>query len=121
MRFSAFHLLQSVGRDGKTNIAAKGVTGAGYDGHYFFGTPKNLRPAVFLHTQPDIARQLLQYRAHICQPLANVRVKWRIRAVHSIRGAPSPAQMFLLTSAGTAQYHINADIAYATALYTRDW
>ena len=27
VRFNQFHLLQSVGRDGKTNIAAKGVTG----------------------------------------------------------------------------------------------
>jgi hypothetical protein len=32
IRFNQFHLLQSVGRDGRTNIAAKGVTGEGYEG-----------------------------------------------------------------------------------------
>src|SRR5205823_11321146 len=38
VRFNQFHLLQSVGRDGTTNIAAKGVTGEGYEGHYFWDT-----------------------------------------------------------------------------------
>ena len=38
IRFNAFQLLQSVGRDGKTNIGAKGLTGEGYEGHYFWDT-----------------------------------------------------------------------------------
>lgn len=124
MRFSAFQLLQSVGRDGKTNIAAKGVTGAGYDGHYFWDTEIYVLP-FFLHTRPDIARQLLQYRAHTL-PAARERA----REMAHPRGALYPWRTITgpecssYFPAGTAQYHINADIAYATALYTRvtgDW
>ncbi len=124
MRCSAFHLLQSVGRDGQTNIAAKGVTGAGYDGHYFWDTEIYVLP-FFLHTRPDIARQLLQYRANIL-PAARDRA----REMAHPRGALYPWRTITgpecssYFPAGTAQYHINADIAYATALYTRvtgDW
>ncbi|HKX44553.1 MAG TPA: glycoside hydrolase family 65 protein, partial [Burkholderiaceae bacterium] len=51
LRFNLLHLLQSTGRDGRTNIAAKGVTGNGYDGHYFWDTEIYVFP-VLLHTQP---------------------------------------------------------------------
>jgi len=61
MRFNQFHLLQSVGRDGKTNIAAKGVTGEGYEGHYFWDTEIYILP-FFLYAKPDVARKLLEYR-----------------------------------------------------------
>ncbi len=124
MRFSAFQLLQSAGRDGQTNIAAKGVTGAGYDGHYFWDTEIYVLP-FFLHTRPEIARQLLQYRANIL-PAARERA----REMAHPRGALYPWRTITgpecssYFPAGTAQYHINADIAYATALYTRvtgDW
>src|SRR5262249_7466383 len=36
IRFNLYHLLQSVSRDGRANIAAKGLTGEGYEGHYFW-------------------------------------------------------------------------------------
>jgi alpha,alpha-trehalose phosphorylase len=61
VRFNQFHLLQSVGRDGRTNIAAKGVTGEGYEGHYFWDTEIYVFP-FFLFSRPEIARALLQYR-----------------------------------------------------------
>ncbi|NRG25424.1 glycoside hydrolase family 65 protein, partial [Klebsiella michiganensis] len=38
IRFNLFHLNQGAGRDGKTNFAAKGLTGEGYEGHYFWDT-----------------------------------------------------------------------------------
>jgi alpha,alpha-trehalose phosphorylase len=56
VRFNQFHLLQSVGRDGRTNIAAKGVTGEGYEGHYFWDTEIYVFP-FFLFSKPgDRAR-----------------------------------------------------------------
>jgi alpha,alpha-trehalose phosphorylase len=61
IHFNQFHLLQSVGRDGKTNIAAKGVTGEGYEGHYFWDTEIYIFP-FFLYSKPEIARKLLEYR-----------------------------------------------------------
>lgn len=124
MRFSAFQLLQSAGRDGKTNIAAKGVTGAGYDGHYFWDTEIYVLP-FFLHTQPEIARQLLQYRVSIL-PAARERAREMAHpcgALYPWRTITGP-ECSSYFPAGTAQYHINADIAYAAALYTRvagDW
>ncbi|HYE10424.1 MAG TPA: family 65 glycosyl hydrolase, partial [Patescibacteria group bacterium] len=38
IRFQLFHLLQSVGKDEISNISAKGLTGEGYEGHYFWDT-----------------------------------------------------------------------------------
>ncbi len=119
MRFSAFHLLQSAGRDGKTNIAAKGLTGAGYDGHYFWDTEIYMLP-FFTHTHPSTARKLLEYRANTLDT-----ARARAREMAHKQGALYPWRTITgpecssYFPAGTAQYHINADIAYATALYTR--
>jgi alpha,alpha-trehalose phosphorylase len=35
LRFNFFQLQQSTGRDGNSALAAKGLTGSGYEGHYF--------------------------------------------------------------------------------------
>ncbi len=117
IRFNLFHLLQSVGRDGKTNIAAKGLTGEGYEGHYFWDTEIYIFP-VFLYTRPEIARKLLEFR-YALLPHARARARqmghasgalypWR-----TIAGEECSAYF----PAGSAQYHINADIAYAIKLY----
>lgn len=39
IHFNMFHIFQSAGRDGKTGMGAKGLSGEGYEGHYF-GTQK---------------------------------------------------------------------------------
>ncbi len=117
IRFNLFHLLQSVGRDGKTNIAAKGLTGEGYEGHYFWDTEIYIFP-VFLFTQPEIARKLLEYRYSIL-PFARQRARQMGHATgalypwRTIAGEECSAYF----PAGSAQYHINADIAYAIKLY----
>ena len=38
IQYNLFQLFQSAGRNGLTNIAAKGITGPGYEGHYFWDT-----------------------------------------------------------------------------------
>ncbi len=117
IRFNLFHLLQSVGRDGKTNIAAKGLTGEGYEGHYFWDTEIYIFP-VFLFTQPDIARKLLEFR-YALLPHARERARQMGHATgalypwRTIAGEECSAYF----PAGSAQYHINADIAYAIKLY----
>ncbi len=35
IRFNMYQLYQSVGRDRYSNISAKGLSGEGYEGHYF--------------------------------------------------------------------------------------
>jgi alpha,alpha-trehalose phosphorylase len=118
MRFNEFHLLQSVGRDGRTNISAKGLTGEGYEGHYFWDTEIYVFP-FFLATQPQLARQLLAYR-YAGLPAARKRAREMAHAHgalypwRTIAGDECSAYF----PAGTAQYHINADIAHSIKLYT---
>lgn len=117
IRFNLFHLLQSAGRDGRTAIAAKGLTGLGYEGHFFWDTEIYVLP-FFLYTRPEIARKLLEYRYHI---LDKARERARqmshgqgaLYAWRTINGEECSANF----PTGTAQYHINADIAFAIRRY----
>ena len=117
LRFNLFHLFQSAGRDGRRNIAAKGLTGEGYEGHTFWDTEAYILP-VFLHTDPALARKLLEYRYAI---LPNARARARelghekgaLYAWRTIDGEECSAYF----PAGTAQYHINGDIAHAVSEY----
>ena len=117
IHFNQFHLLQSVGRDGQTNIAAKGLSGEGYEGHYFWDTEIYILP-FFLYSKPDIAKKLLEYR---CRGLDHARQ--RAREMGHQQGALFPwrtiggEECSAYFPAGTAQYHINADIAYAVKQY----
>lgn len=117
MRFNQFQLLQSVGRNGKTNIAAKGLTGEGYEGHYFWDTEIYVLP-FFLFSKPEIARQLLMYRFNGLD-----KARARARQMSHKTGALYPwrtidgEECSAYFPAGTAQYHINADIAYAVQQY----
>ena len=116
IRLNLYHLFTSAGRDGLTNFGAKGLTGEGYEGHYFWDTEMYLLP-FFTFTQPEIAKSLLTYRLNKL-PLAKERAKelsfegalfpWR-----GISGHETSAYY----PAGTAQFHINGDIAHAFALY----
>src|SRR5664279_399246 len=83
VRFNLFSPFQSAGRDGRTSLAAKGLTGEGYEGHYFWDTEIFALP-FFTYTQPAIARSLLRYRCGILD-------KARARAAEmSQRGALYP-------------------------------
>lgn len=117
IRFNLFHIMQSAGRDGRTGQGAKGLSGEGYEGHYFWDTEMYILP-FFIYTAPEIARKLLEYRYRtLDQARARAKVlghpngalyPWR-----TINGEEASTYFPL----GTAQYHINADIAYAFSLY----
>lgn len=117
LRFNLFHLNQAAARDGKHSIAAKGLTGEGYEGHYFWDTEMYMLP-FFIYTQPEVAKQLLTYRASILQP-----ARERARAMASETGALfawrtiNGEEASPYYPAGTAQIHLNGDIAYAIATY----
>src|SRR5690606_5039143 len=124
IRFNLYHLLQSAGRDRFSNIAAKGLSGEGYEGHYFWDTEIYMVP-VFLLTHPERARQLLLYRYSILD-----HARQRAREKGHRQGALFPwrtiagGECSAYFPAGTAQYHISADIAYAHVQYylaTGDW
>ncbi len=117
IRFNLFHLLQSTGTDSFSNIAAKGLSGEGYEGHFFWDTEIYIFP-VFLMTHPEIAKQLLLYRYSILD-LARDRAK----EMGHRQGALFPWRTISGTEcssyfpSGSAQYHISADIAYSFIQY----
>lgn len=118
VRFAMFHLYQSAGRDGKTNISANGLTGIGYSGHTFWDTEIFMMP-MFQYTQPELARQLLIYRYNILdkarERAAQMDDKGALFAWNSINGEEC-GHVF---EAATAQYHINPDIYYAIDRYVQ--
>ncbi|MBF4694160.1 beta-phosphoglucomutase [Fusibacter ferrireducens] len=123
IRYMQYQLLQSVGTDLNANISAKGLSGEGYEGHYFWDTEIYVLP-VMLFNQPERAKTLLEYRYHIL-PQARLRAhelghhKGAAYAWRTISGIECSGYF----PAGTAQYHINSDIAYAFIqyyLYTGD-
>ena len=115
-RFNLFHILQASARAEDTGVAAKGLTGQGYEGHYFWDTEIYLLPFL-IYTSPRIAKNLLTFRYSML-PMARERARelghrgamfpWR-----TINGEEASAYY----AAGTAQYHINADIMYALRKY----
>jgi trehalose/maltose hydrolase-like predicted phosphorylase len=120
LRFNLFQMFQSAGRSGRSNIAAKGLTGEGYEGHYFWDSETYIFP-FFLHTVPETAKSLLLYRYSI---LDKARERARQMGHHS--GALFPwrtingEECSAYYPAGTAQYHINADIAFSVNNYVTE-
>ncbi|MBI9106222.1 MAG: beta-phosphoglucomutase [Spirochaetales bacterium] len=117
IRYNIFALYQSAGRDGRRNIAAKGLSGEGYEGHYFWDTEIYVIP-FFTYNFPEIARELLQYRYSILDQARKraevLSEKGALFPWRTINGVEASAYF----PAGTAQYHINADIAYGIQQYT---
>lgn len=119
MRFNLFHVMQSAGRDGRTGMGAKGLSGEGYEGHYFWDTEMYVMP-MLIYTEPETAKALLTYRYHTLD-----KARARARVLGHDKGALYPWRTINGEEAstyyplGTAQYHINADIAYALSLYLK--
>lgn len=117
IRFNLFHIMQSAGRDGRTGMGAKGLSGEGYEGHYFWDTEMYVLP-VFAYTEGKLAKALLDYRYDTLP-----QARERARVLGHEKGALYPWRTINGEEAstyfplGTAQYHINADIAYAFKLY----
>ena len=116
VRFGLFHVLQAGARAERRPIAAKGLTGPGYDGHSFWDTETFVLP-VLIHTTPSAAADVLRWR-HATLPLAMDRA-----AQLGLKGAAFPWRTINgeecsgYWPAGTAAFHINADIADALARY----
>ena len=117
VRFALFHMLQAGARAEQRAIAAKGLTGPGYDGHTFWDTETS--SCRCSPTPPRTPRA--------------TRLRWRCTARSSSR-ASARAQLGLAGAAfpwrtihgqecsgywpaGTAAFHVNADIADAVMRY----
>jgi alpha,alpha-trehalose phosphorylase len=116
VRFSLFHILQASARSEQRAIAAKGLTGAGYDGHAFWDTEAFVLP-VLTYTAPHATADALRWR-HATLDLARDRARqlglrgaafsWRTIAGQECSG---------YWPAGSAAFHVNADIARAVIRY----
>ncbi|MFT3873702.1 MAG: glycosyl hydrolase family 65 protein [Nocardioides sp.] len=115
-RWNLFSLAQASARAEAQGIPAKGVTGSGYGGHYFWDTEVYVLPFL-TYTSPYAARNALRFRYSLL-PAARRRARelcqrgalfpWR-----TINGHEASAYY----AAGTAQYHIDADVAYGLSQY----
>src|SRR5204863_6191555 len=118
IRFNLFHILQASARAEDAVVPAKGLTEQAYEGHYFWDTEIYVLPFL-IYTSPRIAKNLLTFRYKML-PQARARARqlghrgglfpWR-----PISGEEASAYY----AAGTAQYHINADIMYALKKYVQ--
>jgi alpha,alpha-trehalose phosphorylase len=116
VRFGLFHILQAGARAEQRPIPAKGLTGTGYDGHTFWDTEMFVLP-VLTYTHPNSVADALRWRAltldiaraHATElGLGGAAFAWR-----TIHGEECSGYW----PAGTAAFHINADIAAAVVKY----
>ncbi|GHD88483.1 glycoside hydrolase family 65 protein [Streptomyces naganishii] len=116
VRFALFHVLQAGARAEERAIPAKGLTGSGYDGHAFWDTEMFVLP-VLTYTSPDAVAEALRWRQNTL-PAARERA-----AQLGLRGAAFPWRTIegeegsAYWPAGTAAFHVNADIAHAVVRY----
>lgn len=115
--YSLYSLYCSCGRDEVSSIAAKGLSGEGYEGHYFWDTEIYIFP-FFLLTDRQRAKNLLSFRYSILpQAREHARIMghpcgalypWR-----TISGSECSGYF----PSGSAQYHLSADISHAFMQY----
>jgi alpha,alpha-trehalose phosphorylase len=116
VRFALFHTLQAGARGERRAIAAKGLTGPGYNGHAFWDTETFVLP-VLTYTAPQAARDSLHWR-HATLGLARERAR-----LLGLAGAAFPWRTIAgqecssYWPAGTAAFHVGADIADAVGRY----
>jgi alpha,alpha-trehalose phosphorylase len=116
VRFGLFHTLQAGARAEQRAIAAKGLTGPGYDGHTFWDTERFILP-VLTYTVPRAAADALRWRRSTLDlardraaqlGLAGAVFPWRTIRGHECSG---------YWPAGTAAFHLGADVADAVVRY----
>lgn len=117
INYNMYQLVQSVGKDEFCNIAAKGLSGEGYEGHYFWDTEMYIQP-FFTLTEPGITKNLISFRYSTLE-----QAKKSARILGHKRGVLYPWRTIMGVEcsgyfpSGTAAYHINGDIAYSVVAY----
>jgi alpha,alpha-trehalose phosphorylase len=116
VRWNLFQIAQAAARAEQSGVPAKGVTGSGYSGHYFWDTEIYVLPFL-TYTSPAMARSAMRFRYKLLDAAraragelaqAGALYPWR-----TINGSEASAYY----AAGTAQYHIDADVAFALCKY----
>jgi alpha,alpha-trehalose phosphorylase len=117
LKYNMYQLIQSVSKDEFGNIAAKGLSGEGYEGHYFWDTEMYIQP-FFVLTMPEFCRNLISMRY---KTLDHAKENARLMGYNKSALFPWRTIMGRECSghypSGTAQVHINGDIAYSIIAY----
>ncbi|MEU0676496.1 glycosyl hydrolase family 65 protein [Streptomyces sp. NPDC006172] len=116
VRFALFHVLQAGARAEGRAIPAKGLTGSGYDGHAFWDTETFVLP-LLTYTAPDSVAEALRWRQQTLPAARERATQLGLRGAafpwRTIEGSEGSAYW----PAGTAAFHVNADIADAVVRY----
>ncbi|MFF4585299.1 glycoside hydrolase family 65 protein [Streptomyces sp. NPDC001388] len=116
VRFALFHVLQAGARAEQRAIPAKGLTGSGYDGHAFWDTETFVLP-LLTYTAPGSVAEALRWRQSTLPAARERAVQLGLRGAafpwRTIEGSEGSAYW----PAGTAAFHVNADIADAVVRY----
>ncbi|MDR1355439.1 MAG: beta-phosphoglucomutase [Propionibacteriaceae bacterium] len=130
VRFNIFQLLIAAPKIADASIGAKTLSGYGYRHHVFWDTETFMLP-LFTHTQPALARRMLEYR---WRRLSGARHKaraagrkgaqfpWESAATGTevtptwVEHYANPSQLVRIWT-GDIELHINADIAHACLQY----
>ncbi|HEY3428816.1 MAG TPA: glycosyl hydrolase family 65 protein [Acidimicrobiia bacterium] len=116
INWNIFQLHQASAHLASTAIPAKGLSGRGYEGHYFWDSEIFVLPFL-AHIDPAAAARLIAFR-HSILPAARERAR-----ILNQKGALFPwrtisgEEASSYYEAGTAQYHINADVVYGIDTY----
>jgi alpha,alpha-trehalose phosphorylase len=118
VRWNLYQVAQATWHAEGAGVPAKGLTGQAYEGHYFWDTEIYVLPFL-TYTEPRIARNLLRFRHsmlhHARERAAQMSQRGALFPWRTINGEEASSNF----QQGTAQYHINADIAYAVMRYAR--
>ncbi|MGH8926036.1 MAG: glycoside hydrolase family 65 protein [Acidimicrobiia bacterium] len=118
VNWNIFELHQASAHLASTGIPAKGLSGRGYEGHYFWDSEIFVLPFL-AHIDPTAASRLIAFR-HSILPVARERAR-----ILNQKGALFPwrtisgEEASSYYEAGTAQYHIDADVVYGIDTYLR--
>ena len=116
VRFALFHVLQAGAQAGPHPIAAKGLTGNGYDGHTLWDTESFVLP-VLTYTHPACVGMALRWRHGTLEAARERARELRLPgATYPWRTISGP-ECSGYWPAGTAALHVNADIADAVLRY----
>jgi alpha,alpha-trehalose phosphorylase len=112
-----YQLYHSGGALDELSIAAKGLSGEGYEGHYFWDTEMYMLPYFVMH-HPKRAKHILKHRLLFIE-----EAKHEARQMGIDEGAKIPwrsidgTELSPYFPAGSTQLHINSDVSYGYILY----
>lgn len=115
--YNIFSLKMSASQDEFAHLGAKGLSGEGYEGHYFWDTEMYVQD-LFTFTEGEKSKKLLDFRWNTLN-----QAKCNAKRMGHKKGALYPWRTINGTECsgffpqGSAQYHINGAIAHAIILY----